>query len=101
PPYAGPGRPLLDVLADDLVAADLAPVRPAVRQLESADLGSVTEPNVSPRTQAPVQGLSSLPCACGCGELVEQASIGRPRLYAGPAPRQRAYRRRTGEAAGS
>jgi hypothetical protein len=73
-PYAGPGRPLLDVLADDLVADDLAPVRPAVRQLEPAGLGGVTEPGVSP-TRAPVQVLSSLPC--GCGELVEQARTGR------------------------
>jgi hypothetical protein len=94
PPYTGPGRPLLDVLTDDLVADDHGPVRPAVRQLEPADLGSVTESYGSSGTQAPVQALSSLPCVCGCGELVEQASTGRPRLYAGPAHRQRAYRRR-------
>jgi hypothetical protein len=46
-------------------------------------------------------GVPSQHCACGCGELVEQARTGRPRRYAGPAHRQRAYRRRDGGAAGS
>jgi SAM-dependent methyltransferase len=59
---------------------------------------SVTKPYAGQRTEAPVQAISSRPCACGCGELVDQPAIGRPRLYATPGCRQRAYRRRGGTA---
>jgi hypothetical protein len=35
-----------------------------------------------------------LPCACGCGEPVTRAAIGRPALYASAACRMRALRAR-------
>jgi hypothetical protein len=76
-----------------------AGVRTSVHALEAPaagpDLASVTKARTGSRTGASVSGLSSRPWACGCGLLVEQAPTGRPRLYAGPDHRQRAYRRRT------
>jgi SAM-dependent methyltransferase len=99
PPYgihAGaeelPGRPLLEVLDH------LEHVRDPARQLEAVglgvDLGTVTEPGTAGRTAVRARGVSSRPCACGCGDLVEQPSTGRPRLYTSSAHRQRAYRHR-------
>jgi hypothetical protein len=86
---------LLDVGAE----AGLPYVGPAYeRELEapaSPGLAAVTEPCTGSRTGASVPGDSSRPCACGCGVPVEQPATGRPRLYAGPDCRQRAYRRRT------
>jgi hypothetical protein len=90
------GRPPLRVL--DELAGDVDHVRDRVRQLEPGaaliELGGVTEPGTAGRTEACLEPVSSRPCACDCGELVAQPRTGRPRLYVGPAHRQRAYRRR-------
>jgi SAM-dependent methyltransferase len=87
-PYGGPPY--------DRAAPLDAGVRDPLRGPDAfAELDGVTEPGAAGRTAASVPTLSSRPCACGCGQPVDQASTGRPRLYAGPDHRQRAYRRRT------
>jgi SAM-dependent methyltransferase len=103
PPYGGPayggqvaeevpGRPRLQVL--DELGDVVDPVRDRAPAPAGLELGAVTELCTAGRTETSPAGVSSRPCGCGCGELVAQPRTGRPRLYVGPAHRQRAYRRR-------
>jgi hypothetical protein len=91
PPYGGPPYAGLPAAAE-LAEID---VPTSVRQLERgaalAELAGVTEPRAVYGLEV---GVSSRPCACGCGDQVEQPRTGRPRLYASQAHRQRAYRQR-------
>jgi hypothetical protein len=95
--YVGPAyeQAVAAVQRDATNAGVRTSVRLADAEVAAPDLAAVTEPCTGSRTRACVAGVPSRLCACGCGLLVEEAATGRPRLYAGPDCRQRAYRRRT------